>query len=77
MKITDAGKGAIMIRRVEDDFAALLMAQAITNVGGRVISVVYENDPRFTLRWHVMGEVADEDTIHLADEAYSAFREQK
>ena len=65
-----------MVRAVEDDFRALLMCNAMEAVGGRPFSVVYvpahttETGLPMWARWHVFGQVPNEDAILAVDEAF-------
>jgi hypothetical protein len=69
-----------MVRKVYDDFHALLMCNAMESVGGRPFSVVYVpahktgHFPHYDMAaaWHVFGQVPDEDAMLAVDGAFDA-----
>jgi hypothetical protein len=63
-----------MVRRVYDDFEALMMCNAMENCGGRVHSVVLDPNQHYGPKhWHVFG-VVEEDRVDAVDEQYEKLR---
>lgn len=65
-----------MVRRVKDDFEALMMCNAFEECDGVPVSVVFELSPGGIRHWHVFGRV-DESRFADADGAFETLMARK